>query len=617
MSAQSQRTLPVAAAKHSVYCARAIDAVLEEALSSPGRLLVVLGPPGSGKSSLLHALAEPLRRTSHHLAIVMEGSTWSGASTQGLLCRALLQTLAPALGLPGAAPFLAALSTQHKNPTPTQRLLAFFQQVSPAEQITLLFDDLQLLSVELRAFLLGVLAQEAGRAGTRFSFCLAAGTDLTSEVAQHAGGASVWALPDLGLEELSPFSPLLAGLTTGQDPATAAQVTSTYLAALLEHTGGRPALMQALCHALPVHPAAVETESPRAQVEALIEALYPHPASASTGQGMPRAAVPNLGDLPQEALFLRGEQVFLDHPARDQLLALWRRLWRGEVVRSDASDPLQRALWLAGLSASPLLVPLRRPSPLDRGGEPLASGRDAIRVPAGPFQVELPGILRPALPASPLPTQAAPAAHGSDSMETAELRLRPSGRLFLRLFSDDWCRSMEARALLDRGEKPTGEPAGDGPAARAGIGTEGAMPRLRGATLRSAVLWAQRNPQRLQPDQVLLLLAELEQARQEADTKQQQTALILQRESRERSTLRAEWQRTHSELVEARDRLLWQRRVLLAIVVLLAMGLLGAIVWRLGFPRTAQRDPLLSGHAPRYSAMYDRFAEPAFRTLVC
>ena len=130
-------------------------------------------------------------------------------------------------------------------------------------------------------------------------------------------------------------------------------------------------------------------------------------------------------------------------------------------------------------------------------------------------------------------------------------RLRPSGRLVARVFDDEWARTQEARQLL-----------------RAAV-SEGEASKLRGAALKTAQTWGVRHTENLAPAETRALLVCLELARQEAESRHQSSAAALQRETRERSDLRAQWNRERDELSAIAERTQWRSRGLLALCALL------------------------------------------------
>ena len=107
-------------------------------------------------------------------------------------------------------------------------------------------------------------------------------------------------------------------------------------------------------------------------------------------------------------------------------------------------------------------------------------------------------------------------------------RLRPRGRLVTTLLGESWAREHEVRLILQ--EAIAGESATD---ERAPAGK-----LLRGVPLKNAQAWARKHPEALRPPEVRVLLASLEAARSEAETKHQASAAALQRERRDKTELR-------------------------------------------------------------------------------
>lgn len=113
------------------------------------------------------------------------------------------------------------------------------------------------------------------------------------------------------------------------------------------------------------------------------------------------------------------------------------------------------------------------------------------------------------------------------------LRLRPRCRLIASLLGEDWAREQEVRILLQEAiDKETARETAREPAART---PSSGGPLLRGGALKTAQAWARKHPDALRPAEVRVLLASLEAARSEVESKHQSSAAALQRELREKT----------------------------------------------------------------------------------
>lgn len=435
----------------ALYVSRPVDAALLASLRR-GESTVVLGPAGSGKSSLLSRTAAALAERGRCVQLDLGAL---GGSTSTAVQHELLSAAARALAVP-LAPFLA----RTEGLGPGERLTRLL--VDEAESTLFLFLDgmesLPELPLDGATVLTGLLAaREERAAGTAplvlclLSACpverwaatvppefLALPTLRLLDLTRRELGAFVPALQTLLFEDGSPAaaSPETGGATRDPAPAPAADPSAIWLDAIFELTAGHPQLVQRLVQQLvarassPLAPSDVP-----AFVERVARALF------VDAELVEIAEVPGLA---------AAAKAVTTSPAAAALLGLYKRLLAGAMVVPDVGDPLQRELWLCGLCAEV---------------------SDAVGAP----------------------------------------RLRPRCRLFTLRLDDEWVRGQEVRHWLA--------------AAAAGQA-------LRGVQLKTASVWARRAPAALTPEEIAVLLASLEAALRDAETRHQASAAALQRELR-------------------------------------------------------------------------------------
>lgn len=365
----------------ALYIARPADRQVEDALRSGG-MCVVLGPPGSGKSSLRVRVGRSLAKDGVPGAHLPLGKLPS--ATPAAFCLGLMQGLGRALGLPPLSAFFQRYAEQYGDTPPAERLQMFFRELvlgSIAGPVALFFDDLDALNIPcaeaLCGALYGIYAEEAGAEppAPRLGVCLTSTTDPDELVLPLPPSVRRIYLSAFTRQELDAFAPALAPLCLERPPpegdGEAPQLVSAaaLLDAVHDWTGGQPALTQHLCQQLLVR--RDQAESADRLVEKLIEKLF---------------RVSEVGDDPVLAAM---EKRLIGDRRASALLALWRRIWRGEAVSADPTDASQRTLWLCGLSTCP-----------------------------------------------------------ESAFSDESRRLRPAGRIVARIFDDEWARSQEARQLL-------------------------------------------------------------------------------------------------------------------------------------------------------------------------
>lgn len=477
--------------EEALYIARAADVEVDAVLREGG-LCVVLGPPGSGKSSLRVRVGRVLAKEGMlgaHLPLSKLPS-----ATPAAFCLGFMQGLARALNISSLSAFFQRYAEEYGETPPAQRLEVFLRdivlgQVATESQchVVLFFDDLDALdgacAAALCSALYGIYAplDESGAEtdgetdgdhaelpSLPLGVCITSTTDPRELDLPLPPCAQLIYLPAFSREELEAFTPALSPLL-GDRPS------EPLLDAVHEWTGGQPYLVQHLCQQLVLRGQKSESETPEDLVEHLVEQLFPQREQL------------------EDPVLLAMQRRLTSDRRSASLLSLWRRVWRGEAVHVDAGDAMQRALFLCGLCSCPT----------EDGGDEEGN------------------------------------------------RVRTGGRIVGRLFDDEWARTQEARQLL-----------------RAAV-AEGEAAQLRGAALKSAQTWAVRNAESLSAAQMRALLICLEAARQEAEGRHQSSAAALQRETRERSDLRAQWGREREELEAAVERAKWRTRGLAALCLIL------------------------------------------------
>ncbi len=359
----------------ALYIARTADREVEAVLRSGG-VCMVLGPPGSGKSSLRLRVGKTLSDagvTGAHLPLGKLPS-----ATPAAFCLGFMQGLGRTLGLPPLGPFFQRYAEQYGNTSPAERLETFLRDIvlhERKEPVALFFDDLDGLESECADTLLAALRSFYAQppsggdgeadASPRLGVCLTSAVDSDELSLVLPTAAKRIYLAPFSRAELAEFTPALLPLCQDRPESERDAAVSSLLDAVHEWTGGHPYLTQHLCQQL----VARTGQSPRPELEAFIERLFP------------------AGEVGDDEILLATERRLLQNRRATALLALWRRIWRGEAVHADFGDVAQRTLWLCGLITSP-------------------SGTD-------------------------------------------ESRLRPLGRLHSRIFDDEWARRQEARQLLD------------------------------------------------------------------------------------------------------------------------------------------------------------------------
>lgn len=497
----------------ALYIARTVDPGVEAAMRS-GRLCLILGPPGSGKSSLRLRVGRALSATGVPGAQLPLGKLPS--ATPAAFCLGLMQGLSRALNLPPLSGFFQRYAAAHGETPPAERLQAFFAEMVPGTDgqggpVALFFDDLDALdgacAEALCTALYGLYTNHAaaaegdGKAPLLLGVCLTSTKDMDALSLPLPATALRIYLPPFSRTELDAFAPALLSVIGEEAEEDKAAAMATLLDTVYAFTGGHPYLTQYLGQKLVARSgqlaAAAKKEAPQegappetlaARIERHIEQLFP---------------AGGVGDDP--VLLMMERRLTTDRRAQ-ALLALWRRLWRGEAVPTDPNDAVQRALYLAGLSTCP---------------------------------------------------------ESPDGKEGA--RLQPLGRLFMRVFDDEWARAEEARQLLRL------------------AAAEGDAAKLRGAALKTAETWALRHPEAVSGAELRALIMCLEAAHKEAEARHQSSAAALQRETRERSELRAQWNREREELVARAQRA--ERRVQALAVLVALLAALGLFAAYLAFKR--------------------------------
>jgi hypothetical protein len=474
----------------AVYVARSADLDLES-LMRKGGLVLLLAPPGGGKSSLRIRIGRILAKEGVLGAHLPLGKLPS--ATPAAFCLGFMQGLGRALNLPPLTAFFQRYAEEYGDTEPSQRLEVFLREMvlgqaaGETHHVALFFDDVDQLdracAAALCSALYGLLAPEEEGAPPPelpISVCLTSTTEIKELDLPLPPQTVCLYLQPFTRDELEVFTPTLSPVL-GDRPA------EPLLDAVYEWTGGQPYLVQHLCQQLVLRSGKDKgdaLETPEQGVESLVEKLF---------------APSEIADDP--VLAAMEKRLTCDQRSAS-LLGLWRRVWRGETVYIDGEDSLQRSLFLCGLT------PLPEP--------PLGDGDN---------------------------------------------RVRPAGRIVARVFDDEWARRQEARQLL-----------------RAAV-AEGEAAKLRGAALKTAQTWGVRHAEALTAAETRALLICLEAARQEAEARHQSSAAALQRETRERSDQRTQWQREREELVSAAEQAKWRGRGLIALCALLfALALLMSYV---------------------------------------
>lgn len=581
----------------SIYVERAVDHALQAALREGG-LIVVLGPPGSGKSSLM-------ARQLHLLSAWGPGGQTVQMSLRGLQAgraRAdllqITQEIGHRLGLPAGFPAPPSAGVDSgPGLTPAGRFAAFLAPLA-GEPLTLALDDFDAASPETQTALLDALrsffAPVPDGDPPLLAVCLGARSDVLTllsglGVSRQAPWLHIVPLGALSRAEVDPFAPALHLLVDDVSPADRPLALRQYLDALHGWSGGMPQLMQQLCLDLVVRGAPRVPQTPADHVAALVERLYGDgavveaaPADSDTASPLHTVAVAL-----RDALLHDLSQAAADGDARGAapLFSLWRRLWRGETPPADPDEVSQRALWLAGVATCPFPAPLSadrgEPAtvapPAESGVGPSSAWADRGAQRASDWATDLQDELGADL-------EEAWAAERAERGEDRPVQ-GPVSRLVTQLLNDDWMRAVEARQIL-RGMVQATSPSV--PPSGSAAGGQVATVPLRGGALRSVYGWAVRNTQRLSALEVRALLIHLDAARQEAEARHQQGTAATQREARDRGALRATFAAEKQTLsralsrAERRVHLLFAGCVLLSLITLALAGLLFFIRLRRG-----------------------------------
>jgi hypothetical protein len=374
----------------ALYLARPADLEVEMALRSGG-LCLVLGPPGSGRSSLRAQVGRTLAAAGVSGAHLPLGKL--PAATPAAFCLGLMQGLGRALNLPPLGPFFQRYAEQHGDSPPAARLTAFLRQLvigSGSGPVVIFFDDLDALdsacAEALCTALQAVYTMQDDSGPLRLGVCLTSKSDLaTLGVALPATALRV-VLPAFSRSELESVGPALGPLCRDFPESARPAALAALLDVVADWTGGQPYLTQHLCQQL------VARATQSSQAVQVIDAGSATALRAYFDQQVERLGdkLFPAGEVGDDPLLVEMERRLTHDRRAPALLALWRRIWRGDSVVADPSDRLQVALWLAGFTTSPELFAR-------------ADGH----------------------------------------------RLAVAGRLVARVFNDDWARTQEARQLLN------------------------------------------------------------------------------------------------------------------------------------------------------------------------
>jgi serine/threonine protein kinase len=313
----------------ALYVERAADGQLAAALDG-GEFCAVLAPSTAGKTSLLYRALAHLGgqgRRCAYVNLVELGLHTTAENWTQVLCEQVARQL-----LPGP---LGKEQPGRTAPPPTvQGWLHFFAtEILPQIQqpIVLAFDDIDAaLQYVFDAEFFEALYALYQRRGAdpawqriRLGLC----GDLNEELLQRRAAAKLLsvcrrlALDDFNWREAKAFVPGLREL--GGDP-------QALVDAVLAWTGGQPYQTQRICMALLEQgPQRSGSESDR--VDKAVEELFLR-RSRFEDAGLGRTA-----------------RLVEQHPQQSALLALHRRVLRGERVLFDAKDPLHTALLRVGL----------------------------------------------------------------------------------------------------------------------------------------------------------------------------------------------------------------------------------------------------------------------------
>lgn len=549
----------------ALYVPRAADRLVLHALRR-GESCIVLGPPRSGKTSLrlragrLLGEGTPGAVTRPALAVVHVELPLLSGSSPGTFYFTVMSALAAELGLPAAA---ATTAWQHLHgEPPAERLRRFVQEELLARRedpVVLVLDDIDALAglgsrgLDL-AELFAVLGALAAPPDDETDAPDADAAEADEGATETAGEAPRPRPPS----RLPARARLCWCMLGAVDPASLLGGEVDPLPDALRVFVGdlRRDELDAFGPALAALTAAAPPGDPAADTATWLDAVYTwtsgHPyftqhlcqqlvARAPRGPADPGELVERLAlhlfsppaashqadpltDEDADPCVRAAALRLAAHPQRGELLQIYHRVLGGELVPLDDAEPLHAELLLAGLCAIREDTPQpNQPSPKD------AAPRLVSRCPA--------------------------------------LRLS---------FSEDWVRAQEVRALLDGAAAGLSAVPMD-----TRLGQSPPPPPMRGAQLKTAQAWARRNPESLRPADVQVLLTSLELARQEAEGRHQASAVALQRESREKTELRAALQKAQREADDAARGLTLRLRALTALAAVLAVLWAATLVWGL------------------------------------
>jgi hypothetical protein len=301
-----------------------------------------------------------------------------------------MQGLGRALNLPPLGPFFQRYAEAHGDTAPAARLTAFLREVvlgSGSGPVVIFFDDLEALdgacAEALCTSLAALYTTEADTMPLRLGVCLTSQSDLATLGVTLPSSTVQLRLPNFTRSELEPFAPALGPLVRDFPEPTRETALAALLDVIFAWSGGHPYLTQHLCQQL------VARAGQSSQTVQVIDAGSATALTAHFEQQIDKLCEKLFppGEVGDDPILVEMERRLTQAKPSVALLALWRKLWRGEALSSDGSDSV--ALWLTGLATLP--------EPPGRGeGSPQAV----------------------------------------------------AGRLIARVFNDDWARTQEARQLL-------------------------------------------------------------------------------------------------------------------------------------------------------------------------